>query len=85
MGIYPLICFGFDGDDSYKARMASLIAAINSNPKAPFVVRGVVVGSEPLFDGVLKGDIDAKLAQLIYDVRGQLESFTKGANPMQVT
>lgn len=45
--------FGFDGDDIWKTRRDTLLAALHSNAKAKFVTRVLQFGSEPLFDDVL--------------------------------
>lgn len=45
--------FGFDGDDLWKGRRDTILAALHKNPKAKFVTRGLQFGSEPLFDWVL--------------------------------
>lgn len=51
---------------------------------APYVIRGVVVGSEPLFDWVLEPQ---KLADQVNDVKGQLSNWTSSGKDtdMQVT
>lgn len=83
IGVYPLIWFGFDGDDKWKTRRDSILTAIKTNPKAPLVVRGVVVGSEPMYDNVLPAD---QLAEQIQYVKSELSTWTnKGDTGMQVT
>lgn len=83
IGIYPLIWFGYDGSDQWKTRRDDIVSAIQSNPKAPFVVRGVVVGSEPMYDNVLS---PADLAEQIISVKTQLSPWTsQGDTGMQVT
>ncbi|PWN29718.1 glycoside hydrolase [Jaminaea rosea] len=83
LGIYPLIWFGFDGDNKWQTRRDNIIKAIKSNSKAPYVVRGVVVGSEPMFDSVMSPD---DLAAQIYNVKNQLAPWTnKGDDGMQIT
>ena len=43
----------FDGDDKWKGRRDMIVNIIQNNPLAPYVIRSVDVGSEPLFDWVL--------------------------------
>lgn len=83
VGVYPLVWFGFDGGDQWKQRRDNIVNAIKSNPKGPYVVRGVVLGSEPLFDNVLPGD---SMAKQIKSVSESLKPYT-GSKPtdMQVT
>lgn len=52
---------------------------MKTNPKAPFVVRAIVVGSEPMFDYVLPA---SQLADQINDIKSQLK---KVAPDTQVT
>lgn len=72
VGIYALIWFGFDNDDKWKGRKARLLQAIKGNPKAPYVIRAVTCGSEPLFDQVLP--VEDLVAQ-IQDLKKQLHPF----------
>ncbi|PLW37590.1 hypothetical protein PCASD_09031 [Puccinia coronata f. sp. avenae] len=72
VGIYALIWFGFDGDDKWKGRKEHLLQAIKDNPKAPYVIRAVTCGSEPLFDQVLP--VEDLVAQ-IQDLKEQLHPF----------
>ncbi|KAK4048973.1 hypothetical protein OIO90_005608 [Microbotryomycetes sp. JL221] len=72
IGIYHLIWFGWDDPNAWKWRRDALIGTIKSNPKAPYVVRNVAVGSEPLFDWALD---PWSLAQAVYDVRSKLSQF----------
>jgi len=44
---------------------------MKSNPRAPYVIRSIVVGSEPMFDYVLPAQ---ELANQIIDIRSQLKS-----------
>lgn len=53
VGVQALIWFGFDGDDKWKTRRDDLVRIIKTNPRAPYVIRGIQFGSEPLFDQVL--------------------------------
>lgn len=53
LGVYATIWFGFDGDDKWKGRRDRIIDFIKSNDYAPYTIRSVDVGSEPLTDGVL--------------------------------
>ncbi|KAH8919913.1 glycoside hydrolase family 17 protein [Atractiella rhizophila] len=77
VGIYSLVWFGFDGDDKWKKRLSSLIKTVQTNPKAPFVIRNIAIGSEPLYDGVLSPD---DMAVQIVTVQKKLQKFG-----MQVT
>ncbi|KNZ45446.1 uncharacterized protein VP01_80g3 [Puccinia sorghi] len=72
VGIYALIWFGFDNDDKWKGRKARVLQAIKDNPKAPYVIRAVTLGSEPLFDQVLP--VEDLVAQ-IQDLKKQLHPF----------
>ncbi|KAG1716395.1 hypothetical protein ID866_747 [Astraeus odoratus] len=71
IGVHALIWFGFDGGNEWQARRDSLISALNSNPKAKFITRGVQFGSEPLFDNVLP---HAELASQVLSAKSQLAS-----------
>lgn len=83
VGIYPLIWFGFDGGDQWKQRRDDIVNTIKSNPKAPYVVRGVVLGSEPLFDHVLPGD---GMVKELKSLSNSLKPHTgSGPSAMQVT
>ncbi|PWN41898.1 glycoside hydrolase [Ceraceosorus guamensis] len=83
VGLLPLIWFGFDGDESYRPRKKALLQTIKSNPKAPFVVRTVQFGSEPLFDWAISAD---GLADQINDVKQKLSQFITGQpTAMQVS
>jgi exo-beta-1,3-glucanase (GH17 family) len=86
VGIYPLIWFGFNSDNKWKSRKQKLLQAIKNNPKAPYVVRGVVMGSEPLFDGVLPVD---QLVGEMDGIKQELKQFTDqkthGGSAMHVT
>lgn len=83
VGVYPLIWFGYDGDDKWKTRRSNIVKAIKNNAKGPYVVRGVVVGSEPIFDGVLPPD---GLAAQITSIQKELSPWTmRGDVGMQVT
>ncbi|KAI5989470.1 glycoside hydrolase superfamily [Pisolithus marmoratus] len=53
LGVHALIWFGFDGGSEWEMRRDDLFDTLHTNPKAPFVTRGVQFGSEPLFDDVL--------------------------------
>lgn len=69
MGVQALIWFGFDGDDKWKSRRDNLYDTLYSNPKAPFVTRGVQFGSEPLYDQVLP---PSQLASQVSDAQTTL-------------
>ncbi|KAM0791846.1 hypothetical protein ACM66B_004103 [Microbotryomycetes sp. NB124-2] len=72
IGIYALIWFGWDDPNAWKPRREALIKAITTNVKAPYVVKSVACGSEPLFDSI----IDAKsLAKVVVEVKKQLSNF----------
>ncbi|MBW0535485.1 hypothetical protein O181_075200, partial [Austropuccinia psidii MF-1] len=73
VGVYALIWFGFDGDGKWKARKQALLREIKVNQKAPYVIRAVTLGSEPLYDNVLP------VNDLIYqlkDLKRQLSSLS---------
>lgn len=74
VGIYALIWFGFDGDDKWKGRKERLLQTINDNPKAPYVIRAVTCGSEPLFDHVLP----------VEDLVAQIMDLKKQLNPLGI-
>lgn len=83
VGVYPLVWFGFDGGDQWKKRKNDIVQTIKSNPKAPYVVRGVVLGSEPLFDNVLPGN---SMSEQLKDLTSALSPFTGSHDTaMQVT
>ncbi|KAK0529377.1 hypothetical protein OC834_003716, partial [Tilletia horrida] len=83
LGLHMLIWFGFDGGDQWRTRKRDLVRTIKADRRAPFVVRSVVVGSEPLFDSVLEPE---ELAAQIMDVKDKLSNYTgKGLDGMQVT
>ena len=44
LGLHALIWFGFDGDNSYIPRRDTMITALTTNPRAPFVVRALMFG-----------------------------------------
>ncbi|MBW0523056.1 hypothetical protein O181_062771 [Austropuccinia psidii MF-1] len=69
IGIYALIWFGFDNDDKWKGRKDRLLQAIKANRKAPYVIRAVTCGSEPIFDGVLP---ISGLVEQLHDLKKQL-------------
>ncbi|EGG12669.1 uncharacterized protein MELLADRAFT_32383 [Melampsora larici-populina 98AG31] len=53
IGVYALIWFGFQGDSVWRTRKENLLKAIRENILAPYTIRAVTLGSEPLYDGVL--------------------------------
>ncbi|KIJ52657.1 glycoside hydrolase family 17 protein [Sphaerobolus stellatus SS14] len=56
IGVYATVWFGFDGTDQWEGRRDNIIQTVKTNPLAPYVIRSIDVGSEPLFDGVLPAD-----------------------------
>ncbi|KAI5479288.1 glycoside hydrolase family 17 protein [Pseudohyphozyma bogoriensis] len=72
IGVYGLVWFGFDGDDKWKTRMANLITTIKTNPRAPYVIRNIAVGSEPLYDWVMS---QQDLAVQVNYLRSQLSAY----------
>lgn len=72
LGVYALVWFGWDNPNDWKWRMDALVKTILTNPKAPWVVRNVAVGSEPLFDWALDPD---SLATQIYSLRQKLSIY----------
>ncbi|KZW03381.1 hypothetical protein EXIGLDRAFT_725821 [Exidia glandulosa HHB12029] len=71
IGVFALIWFGFDGDDSYKGRLAAWLDTINNNPLAPYVVRNIAIGSEPLYD---RATTPAALSALIDSTKANVSS-----------
>jgi len=53
-------------------RRDALIKTINTNPLAPYVVRSIDVGSEPLFDQVLS---PTELANQVLNVKSQVSKY----------
>lgn len=74
VGVYALIWFGFDNDDKWKGRKDRLLKAIRDNPKAPYVIRAVTCGSEPLFDNVLP----------VEDLVAQIQDLKEQLNPVGI-
>jgi exo-beta-1,3-glucanase (GH17 family) len=72
LGVYALVWFGWDNPNDWKWRMDALVKTITTNPRAPWVVRNVAVGSEPLFDWALDPD---SLAAQIYGLRQKLSMY----------
>ncbi|KIM30062.1 glycoside hydrolase family 17 protein [Serendipita vermifera MAFF 305830] len=72
LGVYATIWFGFDGDDKWIGRRDLLVRIIKTNPLAPYVIRTVDVGSEPLYDWVLEPQ---QLADQIYYVKSLIGSY----------
>ncbi|EIW82653.1 glycoside hydrolase family 17 protein [Coniophora puteana RWD-64-598 SS2] len=72
LGVHALVWFGFTGGDQWVTRRNNLVHSIFSNPKAPFVTRGVQMGSEPLYDSVLTPD---QLANQVTMLKAQLKHF----------
>ena len=50
--IYLRVRFSFDGDDVWKDRRDLWVDLIRNNTLAPYVIRSLDVGSEPLYDWV---------------------------------
>jgi len=51
MGVVATVWLGWDANDySWKTRMNHIKSTISNNPLAPYVIRSVDVGSEPLLD-----------------------------------
>jgi len=72
VGVYALIWFGFNNDNVWMRRRDALIKTIQNNSLAPYVVRSVDVGSEPLFDQVLS---PPDLAKQVRNVRSKLSKY----------
>lgn len=72
LGVYATIWFGFDGSDAWIGRRDLLVSIIQNNPLAPYVIRSVDVGSEPLFDQVLEPHA---LANQINYVKNLISSY----------
>lgn len=79
VGVYALIWFGFDGSDIYKTRRDTLFSILHSNPLAPYVIRALQFGSEPLFDYVLTP------SQLATEVRQAKEKLKELGIPVVVS
>ncbi|KAI8458464.1 glycoside hydrolase superfamily [Phakopsora pachyrhizi] len=75
VGVFSLIWFGFDGDDKWRGRKQRLMESIKKNPKAPYVIRAVTCGSEPLYDGVLP----------VNELVKQIEDLKKQLNPLGIS
>ncbi|KAG8829394.1 hypothetical protein FRC17_006661 [Serendipita sp. 399] len=72
LGVYATIWFGFDGGDAWKGKRDQLVNLIKTNPIAPYVIRSLDVGSEPLYDWVLT---PKDLANEINRIKGLLAPF----------
>jgi exo-beta-1,3-glucanase (GH17 family) len=72
IGVYALIWFGFDGDDSWKGRRDVLLNIIKKNKLAPYVVRAIAVGSEPLYDWAID---PAGLASAVRSIHTQMVPY----------
>jgi len=70
IGVNAVIWFGFNGGNAWEGRRDQVIDLVNNNPLARYVVRGIDVGSEPLFDSVLPPD---QLNDQITNVRNQVK------------
>jgi len=70
IGVNSVIWFGFNGGDAWEGRRDQVIDLVTKNPLAPYVVRAIDVGSEPLFDSVLPPD---QLNDQITNVRNQVK------------
>lgn len=53
VGVYALVWFGFTGGDKWKDRLEDIVSAVDSNPKAKYVIRNIAIGSEALFDNAI--------------------------------
>lgn len=71
--------FGFDGSDIYETRRDTLLSILHSNPLAPYVIRALQFGSEPLFDYVLTP------SQLATEVRQAKEKLKELGIPVVVS
>jgi len=69
VGVFSLVWFGFDGGNEWQGRLSALEGTIMNNAKAPFVIRNLAVGSEPMFDHVLPID---QLVSTIQSVQGKV-------------
>jgi len=72
IGVYALIWFGFDGTSEWKGRRDALIKTVKTNKLAPYVIKSIDVGSEPLYDWVLTPTDLA--AQVVY-VKAQVKPY----------
>lgn len=62
MGVMALVWLGWNtSDTSWKTRMNHIETTIKNNPLAPYVIRSVDVGSEPLLDQVRLGQLSILL------------------------
>ncbi|KAH8833944.1 glycoside hydrolase superfamily [Flagelloscypha sp. PMI_526] len=62
IGVHALIWFGWDNPDAWKSRKAAFMKAVKSNSKAPYVIRVLQFGSEPLFDSAISpGDLASQV------------------------
>ncbi|KZV83430.1 glycoside hydrolase [Exidia glandulosa HHB12029] len=72
LGVYALVWLGFDGDDSYKGRLNSLLNTVKTNKLAPYVIRSIAIGSEAMFDNAISA---SALASTIKSVKGQVKKY----------
>ncbi|KAF8303315.1 hypothetical protein DL93DRAFT_453633 [Clavulina sp. PMI_390] len=72
IGVYSLIWFGFTGGNQWKARRDDIIMTMKTNPLAPYVIRSIDVGSEPLFDFALN---PSELATQVLYVKNQTSAY----------
>ncbi|KIM30043.1 glycoside hydrolase family 17 protein [Serendipita vermifera MAFF 305830] len=73
LGVYFTIWFGFDGGNAWIRRRDLIIGIVRKNPFAPYVVRSIDVGSEPLYDWALQPP--QAVADQIKFVRSQVGPF----------
>ncbi|KAH7101498.1 glycoside hydrolase [Auriculariales sp. MPI-PUGE-AT-0066] len=74
VGVYGLIWFGFNGpsDKNWEGQLNGLIKTIKTNRYAPYVIRSVAIGSEPLYDGAIQAN---ELVNKIVATRKQISAL----------
>ncbi|PVF94620.1 hypothetical protein CPB86DRAFT_776546 [Serendipita vermifera] len=72
LGVYATIWFGFDGTDEWMGRRDKIFDFVRKNAYAPYAIRSVDVGSEPLYDWVLEPQ---QLADQINYVKSVLNPY----------
>jgi len=72
LGVYLSIWFGFDGGTEWQGEIVTYEALVTKNQQAPWVIRAIAMGSEPIGDGVLPND---QLAAQMTSMKTALAAF----------